>query len=86
MEEEVQTLEKNKSWDVVDLPYRKESVGCIWVFTVKLHLNGTAESYKARFVAKGYTQTYGVDYEKTFALIAKINFVYILIFVVENHG
>ena len=55
MGEEMLALEKNKTWEVVELPRGKQPVGCKWVFTVKYKANGSLERYKARLVAKGYT-------------------------------
>lgn len=53
-------------------------IGYIWVLFVKLEPNGTVEHYKARLVIKGYTQTYGVDYQEIFAPVAKMNSICIL--------
>jgi hypothetical protein len=47
---------------LTSLPEGKKAVGCKWVFTVKQSLEGTIERYKARLVARGYSQTYGIDY------------------------
>ena len=62
MQEEMKALIKNQTWEIVDLPEGKETIGCRWVYTVKYKADGSIERYKARLVAKGYTQTYGIDY------------------------
>lgn len=65
MREEMNALERNEMWGVVDLPKGKKTVGCKWVFALKYKADGSLERYKARLVTKGYTQTYGVDYQDT---------------------
>ena len=79
MLEEIRALEDNHTWKLVDLPQGKKVVGCKWVFTVKVNTNGSMARLKAKLVAKGYAQTYGVDYSDTFSPIAKLNSVRLFI-------
>jgi len=55
MNEEMRSLQKNSTWEVVELPIGKVPVRCRWVFTIKYKVDGTIERFKARLVAKGYT-------------------------------
>ena len=60
------------------LPQGNKTVECKWVFAVKHKADGTIERYRDRLVANGFTQTYGIDYQETFALVTKKNLIRIL--------
>ncbi|VVA35376.1 PREDICTED: Retrovirus-related Pol poly from, partial [Prunus dulcis] len=53
MNEEMRALKKNGTWELVPLSHGKKTVGCRWIYTVKLKADGSIERYKARLVAKG---------------------------------
>jgi hypothetical protein len=61
----------NNTWTLVPLPAGRKPISCKWVFKIKQGANGEVECYKARLVTTGFTQTYRVDYNETFALVAK---------------
>jgi hypothetical protein len=86
MLEGLRALEKSKTWDLVKLPPGKKAVSCKCVFTVKQNPEGKVERYKARLVARGYSQTYGIDYDETFAPVAKMRTVRTLISCATNFG
>ena len=81
MKEEVDALSKNYTWDLVTLPPGKFVVGCKWIYKIKTRSDGSIECYKTHLVTKGFTQEYGIDYEETFAPIARISSVQALLVV-----
>ncbi|MCO5594768.1 hypothetical protein L7F22_048801 [Adiantum nelumboides] len=76
MNEEMDALNGNEMWEFVTLPKDKKRIGCRWIYKVNYNSDGSD-----RLVAKGYAQTYGIDYEETFAPIAKMAIVRAIIVV-----
>ena len=61
MNEEIEVIKKNDNWELSTLPNGKKAVGHVkWVFKIKRNEKGELERYKARFVAKGYSQRKGI--------------------------
>jgi hypothetical protein len=72
VQSEMDSIMSNETWEVIDPPYGCKSVGCKWVFKKKLRPDSTIEKYKARLIAKGYTQKEGEDYFDTYSPIARL--------------
>ncbi|KAG9444835.1 hypothetical protein H6P81_016175 [Aristolochia fimbriata] len=79
MAEELQALDKAHTWDLVSLPPGKSPICCKWVYKVKTKADGSIDRYKARLVAKAYNQEYDIDYEETFAPVARLTSVRVLL-------
>ena len=79
MTTELAALESNHTWSLTSLPPGKHSIGCKWVYKIKLKADGSVERHKARLVAKGYTQREGFDYYDTFSPVAKFDTVRLLL-------
>jgi hypothetical protein len=74
MIEEYQSIIKNKVWEIVPRLKSKYVVSSKWLFKIKHAADGSIEKYKARFVVHGFSQKEGIDYEETFALVARYTF------------
>ncbi|GJT00837.1 retrovirus-related pol polyprotein from transposon TNT 1-94 [Tanacetum coccineum] len=72
MQEELNQFYRNKVWTLVPLPYGKIAIGSKWVFRNKKDEHGTTTKNKARLVAQGYSQEEGIDYDETFAPVARM--------------
>ena len=71
MEREMKSLHSNDVWELVDLPPDRRIVGSKWIIKRKIDADGAVERHKARVVAQGCTQRFGLDYEETFSPVVR---------------
>ncbi|GKD97503.1 retrotransposon protein, putative, ty1-copia subclass, partial [Tanacetum coccineum] len=79
MNAKMQSMKDNQVWRLIDLSPDAKTIGSKWVFKKKIDMDGNVHTYKAHLVAKGYTQTYEIDYEETFSYVSDIRAIKILI-------
>ena len=72
MKDEINAIEKNHTWELVDLPAGHRPIGLKWVFKTKRDSDGQIIKHKARLVAKGYVQKAGIDFEEIFAPVTRL--------------
>ncbi|ONK64083.1 uncharacterized protein A4U43_C07F21910 [Asparagus officinalis] len=84
MEEEIRSLQKNDTWKLAKLPKGKKAIGCKWVYMKKDGSSIGDIRYKDKFVAKGYAQLEGIDYNKIFSSVVKHSSIQILLALVAQ--
>ncbi|RVW47431.1 Retrovirus-related Pol polyprotein from transposon RE1 [Vitis vinifera] len=77
--EELNMIDKNNTWELVDRPSHKKPIGVKWVYRTKLNSDGSINKHKARLVVKGYAQMFGVDFSETFAPVARLDTIRMLL-------
>lgn len=77
--DEIDSLLSNNTWVLVDLPPRSKAIGCKWVFRKKYNTDGSVQTFKGMLVAKGFRQKEGVDYFDTYAPVARITSIRVLL-------
>lgn len=86
MEEELSMIEKNNTWILVERPTKNKILGVKWVFKTKLNADGSINKHKARLVVKGYAQEPGIDFFDTFAPVARLDTIKLLIAISAQSG
>jgi len=86
MVEEYSSIMTNDVWEVVPWPIDRLVVGSRWIYKIKYVVDESMEKYKARFVAKGYAQNEGIDYEETFTIVVRYTSSRLVIFLVDQMG
>jgi len=83
---ELASLEANGTWKIVERPPNANVVGSKWVLRIKKNAAGEIDKYKARLVARGFTQVHGVDYTETYAPVARLSTFRYLIALANRNG
>ena len=84
--DEIFSIEKNNTWELVDLPEGIKPIGLKWVFKIKRNADGSVSKYKARLVAKGYVQRHGVNYDEVFAPVARMETIRLVIAIAASQS
>ncbi|CAJ2653663.1 unnamed protein product [Trifolium pratense] len=86
MDQEIESIERNRTWELTDLPQGMKKIGVKWVYKTKYNEQGKVEKYKARLVAKGYSQQYGIDFNEVFAPVARWDTIRTILALASSHG
>jgi hypothetical protein len=79
MEEEMSMIQKNKTWNLVNRPEGRKVIRVKWIFKTKFNVDNSINKYKAKFEVKRYAQIFGVDYSDTFAQVARLDTIRLLL-------
>jgi hypothetical protein len=86
MQEEYNSLLENQTWDLVALPSGRKLVKCRWVYRTKSVADGQINRYKSSLVAKGFQQVHGIDYDKTFTSVVKMDSIRLALSIAATKG
>nr|GEV03592.1 ribonuclease H-like domain, reverse transcriptase, RNA-dependent DNA polymerase [Tanacetum cinerariifolium] len=85
MKVELDSINRNNTWELTTLPKGHKAIGLKWVFKTKKDANGNIIKHKSRLVAKGYIQEHGIDFEEVFAPVARMETIRLLLALAANN-
>lgn len=86
MNEEYDSLIKNRTWLLVDPPENEEIIDIRWVYKIKEISDGTVDRCKARLVVRGFTECYGTNYTETFSPVVRFSSIRVILALAANRG
>ena len=86
MDNEMKSINSQNTWILKPLPDGKKLVGSRWIFKIKKNSDGEIARWKARFCAKGFTQVAGIDFHETYAPVAKMNSIRLILSIVTTEN
>jgi hypothetical protein len=85
MDEEIRGIEKNQSWNLVDVPKYKDAISVKWIYKTMQDAEGNMQKYKERLVARGFMQQPGIDFNETFAPVGCMSTVRTMLSIVAQY-
>ena len=86
MPTEMNSLEENNIWELIELQEGRKALGSKWVYKVKTDADGSIKCYKVRLVAQGFSQKFGTDYNETFCPVVRLESFHTLVALAMQHG
>jgi len=84
LQDDMESMRKNHVWDLVDLPPGRKTIENKWVLKVKQNAKGYIERYRARLMAKGYTQREGIDYKETISSVLRFASIRLILAIIAH--
>ncbi|KAL6316352.1 hypothetical protein AAG906_017988 [Vitis piasezkii] len=84
VEHEINLIDYDEVWKLVETPEGIEPIGCKWVYMGKKGIDGKVEMYKARLIIKGYSQKPSLDYKKAFSLVTILKSITMLLSIMAH--
>jgi hypothetical protein len=78
MQEEIDSVKRNQTWELADLPQGHRAITIKWVYKLKRNEAGDIVKHKARLVARGFVQQEGIDFDEVFTPVARMESVRLL--------